>query len=139
MRVDGSRGREAVDGNQTRKKHALAQKKHALPPRFSAIRDFWVSGAKPVAIITGAGTGALPYAQLLAYAVVWLAPLSGAARGKSIDAAAVRMRLDDEWRVVDFMPTIGQERYDEGDRVPMRELPARVTRPAAGENRERSE
>ena len=33
---------------------------------LSAIKDFWVSGAKPVAIISGAATGALPYAQLLA-------------------------------------------------------------------------
>ena len=35
---------------------------------LSAINDFWVSGARPVAVVTGAATGALPYAQLLASA-----------------------------------------------------------------------
>mmetsp|Transcript_21431 Transcript_21431/g.64076 ORF Transcript_21431/g.64076 Transcript_21431/m.64076 type:complete len:437 (-) Transcript_21431:63-1373(-) len=47
---------------------------------FSAINEFWASGAKPVAIITGAGTGALPYAQLLAYAGAWLLPLGPSLR-----------------------------------------------------------
>ena len=31
------------------------------------------------------------------------------------------MLIDDEWRVVDLMPTIGEERYDEDDRVPYRD------------------
>ena len=72
-------------------------------------------------IIGGMPAFALRRPELAIEAVEIVTALSGAARGKSIDAAAVRMRLDDEWRVVDFMPTIGQERYDEGDRVPMRD------------------
>ena len=55
-------------------------------------------------IIGGMPAFALRRPELAIEAVEIVTALSGAARGKSIDAAAVRMRLDDEWRVVDLCP-----------------------------------
>jgi len=50
--------------------------------------------------------------------------LSEASRGKSVDAAQVRMTLSnwEEPAIVDLMPTIGKETYDENDRIPRRDV-----------------
>ena len=47
--------------------------------------------------------------------------LSDAARSKTMDSAAVRMLIRGEWVLVDVLPTIGQETYDESDRIPQRD------------------
>ena len=47
--------------------------------------------------------------------------MSDAARSKTVDAAAVRMLIRGDWILVDVMPTIGHETYDETDRIPQRD------------------
>jgi hypothetical protein len=59
--------------------------------------------------------------ELAVEAVEIVTALSDAARSKTVDAAAVRMRIGDEWRLVDIMPTIGEELYDESNRIPQRD------------------
>ena len=46
---------------------------------------------------------------------------SNAAQSKSIDAAQVRMRVAGAAYLVDLMPTIGEETYDDADRIPKRD------------------
>mmetsp|Transcript_11621 Transcript_11621/g.38207 ORF Transcript_11621/g.38207 Transcript_11621/m.38207 type:complete len:491 (+) Transcript_11621:859-2331(+) len=43
---------------------------------FSTIDDFWRSGAKSTAVLTGIAAGALPYVVLLAVLVLWFLPTS---------------------------------------------------------------
>ena len=50
--------------------------------------------------------------------------LSEASRGKSVDAAQVRITISswEEPTIVDLMPTIGKETYDANDRIPRRDV-----------------
>ena len=47
--------------------------------------------------------------------------LSDASRAKAVDTAKVRLTVGGTRLTVDMMPTIGEEVYDEGDRVPRRD------------------
>ena len=48
--------------------------------------------------------------------------LSDASRAKAVDTAKIRLSVGGERLTVDVMPTIGLEVYDEGDRVPRRDV-----------------
>ena len=59
---------------------------------WSTLRNFWNAGAHATALVTGACTGGLPYAQLLAYLYVWFRPLDAAARGALCGALVQTVR-----------------------------------------------
>ena len=72
-------------------------------------------------VVAGMPAFARSRPDLAVEAVEIVTGLSDAARSKSVDAAAVRMLIAHEWRLVDVMPTIGEEVYDESDRIPHRD------------------
>ena len=70
---------------------AVAAMTRDLEP-WSTLRNFWNAGAHATALVTGACTGGLPYAQLLAYLYVWFRPLDAAARGALCGALVQTVR-----------------------------------------------
>ncbi|KAJ1460442.1 hypothetical protein M885DRAFT_509423 [Pelagophyceae sp. CCMP2097] len=59
---------------------------------FSTARDFYKSGAHATAVVTGLCTGAMPYAQMAAYALAWFVPLRPHRRGWALSALLLFVR-----------------------------------------------
>eukprot|EP00966_Prymnesium_polylepis_P103760 2402871-Prymnesium_polylepis.1 len=59
--------------------------------------------------------------ELSISSVELIGQLSKAAQGKSMDSAQVRLAVRDTDVTIDLLPTIGDEVYDEADRIPHRD------------------
>ncbi|KAL1528983.1 hypothetical protein AB1Y20_010304 [Prymnesium parvum] len=73
-------------------------------------------------VVAGMPAFAAMRPELGVSSVELIGQLSKAAQGKSMDSAQVRMAVFDTVATVDFMPTIGDEVYDETDRIPHRDV-----------------
>lgn len=60
--------------------------------------------------------------ELAVTSVELIGQLSKAAQGKSMDSAQVRLTVCDHAVTIDMLPTIGDETYDETDRIPHRDV-----------------